>query len=52
VISGDTVERRAVRLGARTVDGQTILAGLQPGAMVALGDFSKLADRSRISIVQ
>jgi len=52
VISGDTVERRAIRLGARTVDGQTILAGLQPGAMVALGDFSKLADRSRISIVQ
>jgi multidrug efflux pump subunit AcrA (membrane-fusion protein) len=52
VIRGDAVERRAVRLGARTVDGMTILAGLQPGAMVALGDFGKLADRSRISIVQ
>jgi RND family efflux transporter MFP subunit len=52
VISGDAVERRAVRLGARTADGLTILAGLQPGAMVALGDLSKLADRSRISIVQ
>jgi RND family efflux transporter MFP subunit len=52
VISGNAVERRAVRLGARTADGLTILAGLQPGAMVAVGDFSKLADRSRISIIQ
>jgi RND family efflux transporter MFP subunit len=52
VISGDAVERRAVRLGARTADGLTILAGLQPGSMVALGDFSKLADGSRVRIVQ
>jgi len=52
MISGNAVERRAVRLGARTAEGLIILAGLQPGAMVALGDFSKLADRSRISIVQ
>ena len=33
VIRGNTVERRTVRLGARNADGQTILAGLQPGAM-------------------
>jgi RND family efflux transporter MFP subunit len=52
VISGNAVERRAVRLGARTADGLTILAGLQSGAMVAVGDFSKLSDRVRISIVQ
>jgi RND family efflux transporter MFP subunit len=52
VISGDVVERRAVRLGARTADGQTILAGLQPGSILALGDFHQLGDRSRVRIVQ
>jgi hypothetical protein len=52
VIRGDAVERRAVRLGARTADGLTVLAGLQPGAVVALGDFSKLADKSRVRIIQ
>jgi RND family efflux transporter MFP subunit len=52
VISGDVVERRAVRLGARTADGQTILAGLQPGAVLALGDFSKLSDGSRVRIIR
>jgi RND family efflux transporter MFP subunit len=52
VIRGDAVERRAVRLGAHTADGLTVLAGLQPGAVVALGDFSKLADKSRVRIIQ
>jgi RND family efflux transporter MFP subunit len=51
VISGDSVERRAVRLGARTSEGQTILAGLLPGTLVALGDLRKLGDRSRVRIV-
>jgi hypothetical protein len=45
-------ERRAVRLGARTADGQTIVAGLQPGSILALGDFKELGDRSRVRIVQ
>src|SRR3984885_7375505 len=35
-IRGNTVERRTVRLGSRDADGQTILAGLQPGAIVAI----------------
>ena len=52
VINGDAVERRTVRLGAATADGQTILAGLQPGAVLAIGDFSKLRDGSRVHIVQ
>ncbi len=52
VIRGNAVERRAVRLGARTADGQTIVAGLQPGTLLALGDFSKLGDHSRVSIIQ
>ncbi len=50
VINGDAVERRAVRLGARTAEGQTILAGLQPGTSVALGDLSKLSDRTRVRV--
>ena len=52
VIRGDAVERHAVRLGARTAEGQTILAGLQPGALLALGDLRKLGDRSRVSVLQ
>lgn len=51
VVNGNTVERRSVRLGARTADGQTILAGLQPGAVVAFGDLSKLLDRSKVRVV-
>jgi RND family efflux transporter MFP subunit len=50
VINGDAVERRAVRLGSRTAEGQTILAGLQPGTTVALGDLSKLSDRTRVRV--
>jgi multidrug efflux pump subunit AcrA (membrane-fusion protein) len=50
VINGNAVERRAVRLGSRTADGQTILAGLQPGTTVALGDLSKLSDRTRVRV--
>ncbi|MBX6420044.1 MAG: efflux RND transporter periplasmic adaptor subunit [Nevskia sp.] len=44
------VERRAVRLGARTSAGQVILSGLAPGERVALGDLSKLQDGARIAI--
>jgi RND family efflux transporter MFP subunit len=50
VINGNAVERRAVKLGARTADGQTILAGLQPGAVLALGDLSKLSDQTRVRV--
>jgi RND family efflux transporter MFP subunit len=52
VISGDAVERRAVRLGARTAEGQSIVAGLEPGTLLALGDFNQLGDGSRIRVVQ
>jgi RND family efflux transporter MFP subunit len=52
VIDGDRVERRAVRLGARSADAQTILSGLQPGSHVALGDLATLSDGARVSIQQ
>ncbi len=53
VIRGeDTVERRAVRLGARGSDGQTVLSGLSAGERVAIGDFARLADGAKIKIQQ
>ena len=52
VVSGDVVERRTVRLGARNADGQTILGGLEPGVTLAIGDLGKLIDRSKVRIVQ
>jgi RND family efflux transporter MFP subunit len=51
VITGDRVVRQTVRLGARNADSQTILAGLQPGSDLAIGDFSKLRDGGKIRIV-
>src|ERR1700742_1337939 len=50
VVHGTTVERRAVRLGGKTIAGQIITAGLEAGNMVALGDLSKLSDGARIRI--
>ena len=51
VIRGDdTVERRAVRLGARGSDGQTVVSGLSSGERVAIGDFAKLTDGAKIKI--
>ena len=52
LISGDIVERRAVRLGPRDADAQTIVSGLQAGAVVAVGNLDKLSDRSRVRVVQ
>ena len=52
VINGNTAEQRTVRLGTRNADGQTILSGLQAGALVAVGDLSKLADRAKVHVVQ
>jgi RND family efflux transporter MFP subunit len=52
IVHDDTVERRAVRLGARTADGQTIVAGLAAGTKIATGDLSKLSDGSRVKIEQ
>ncbi len=52
VIDGHTVSGHTVQLGARTSDGQLILSGLDPGASVAVGDFSKLHDGARIRVTQ
>ena len=50
VIQGSKVERRAVKLGARNAEGQTVLSGLQSGMRVAAGDLSKLSDGAKIYI--
>ncbi len=50
VIRGDTVDRRAVRLGERAADRQTVLAGLEPGTRVAIGDLAALHDGVRIRV--
>jgi RND family efflux transporter MFP subunit len=50
VVHGSTVERRAVRLGGKTGTGQIIMAGLEAGNIVALGDLSKLSDGARVRI--
>jgi RND family efflux transporter MFP subunit len=50
VIHDSTVERRAVRLGAKTAAGQVVIAGLANGDTVALGDLTKLSDGVRIRV--
>ena len=50
VLRDDRLERRSVRLGARTGDNQTILAGLAAGDRVALGDLARLDETTRIRI--
>jgi HlyD family secretion protein len=50
VVRGDTVERRAVRLGGNDGDRVEVLAGLEPGDRVVLSPPPDLADRSRVTV--
>jgi RND family efflux transporter MFP subunit len=52
VVNGNTVQKRTVRLGTRSTDGQIILSGLQSGSLVAIGDLSKLTDGSKVHVEQ
>ena len=52
VVHGDTVERRAVRLGAASGDNVTVLSGLAAGESLAVGDFARLKDGVKIHIEQ
>jgi RND family efflux transporter MFP subunit len=52
IINGNnTVERRVVRLGARTSDGQLVLSGLPGGTRVASSNLAALSDGTRIHVV-
>jgi RND family efflux transporter MFP subunit len=50
VLKGNTVERRVVRVGARTSDGQIVLSGLAEGEQLAVGDRSLLTDGVRVQV--
>lgn len=50
VINGDTLERRVVRLGARTSAGQVIQSGLTSGTRVVVGDLSELEDGMKVYV--
>jgi hypothetical protein len=50
VVHGAALERRAVRLGAKTNAGQIVVAGLAPGDIVAVGDLTKLSDGGHIRV--
>ena len=50
VVHGDSVEQRAVRLGAADADGVLILSGLTAADRVAAGDLTSLKDGARIRI--
>ncbi len=50
VVHGDTVERRAVRLGAGSSDSIIVLSGLAAGERVAVGDFARLKDGAKIRV--
>jgi RND family efflux transporter MFP subunit len=52
VIHGDTVERRAVRVGANGADGVTILSGITATDRLAAGDLTRLQDGTVITIQQ
>jgi RND family efflux transporter MFP subunit len=52
IVDGRTVHRQVVLLGQKGSSGQTILSGLDPGATVAIGDFTKLHDGARIKITK
>jgi hypothetical protein len=52
IINGnDTVERRVVRLGARTTDGQLVLSGLPGGTRIAASNLAALSDGAKIHVV-
>ncbi len=52
VVHDGRVERRAVRLGANTAAGPSIISGLAPGERVAVGDLSALKDGAPVRVSQ
>src|ERR1700723_3399493 len=52
VVHGDTVERRAVHVGAAGGDRVTVLSGLAAGESIAVGDFTRLKDGVKVRVEQ
>ncbi|HTO62965.1 MAG TPA: efflux RND transporter periplasmic adaptor subunit [Bradyrhizobium sp.] len=52
VVRDGRIERRAVKLGQRTAQGQIVLSGLSSGDTVAIDDLGQLADATTVKIAQ
>ena len=52
VVKNDKLERRAVKLGGKSSDGQQVLSGLSAGERVAVGDMSKFSDGAKVKIAE
>ena len=50
IINGNTVERRVVRLGSRTTDGQLVLSGISSGTHVVVGHLDALTDGAKVYV--
>jgi RND family efflux transporter MFP subunit len=50
VVHNSILERRAVQLGVKNDSGQIVVAGLQSGSIVAIGDLSRLRDGMKVRI--
>lgn len=50
VVHDDHVERRTVKLGQRTSDGQIVLSGLSTGENVVVGNLDALKDGAKVRI--
>jgi RND family efflux transporter MFP subunit len=51
IINGNnTVERRVVRLGSRTSEGQLVLSGISPGTRVVNGHLDALTDGAKVYV--
>ena len=51
VVANGAAERRAVRLGARSSEGQVLLSGVAPGDQVAVGGLDKLRDGAKVRVL-
>lgn len=50
IINGNTVERRVVRLGSRTNEGQLVLSGISSGTRVVVGHLDALTDGAKVYV--
>jgi RND family efflux transporter MFP subunit len=50
IINGNTVERRVVRLGSHTTEGQLVLSGISSGTRVVVGHLDALTDGARVYV--
>jgi RND family efflux transporter MFP subunit len=50
IINGNSVERRVVRLGSRTSEGQLVLSGISSGTRVVVGNLDALTDGAKVYV--